>query len=189
MQLLSFLAGFLSAIFAEPIRQWLFRPKIELRFGSGMDFKTPTPATSGNLILQWYVVRVKVKTKTRRLAKSCRAFLMNIEKMNSQGEFERTIYSDSLQLHWSVREPDDYTSLDLPYQVSQYVDVFFTQQNSRSFLPCFRFFPLRYQGLFEEQGTFRFTVQVAGDGIRPDSIRLVLEWKGKWDDFNVYRDK
>jgi hypothetical protein len=38
------------------------------------------------------------------MAKSCRAFLINIEKKKPEGTFDCTIYSDILQLHWSVRE-------------------------------------------------------------------------------------
>jgi hypothetical protein len=188
MSLLSFLAGFLTAIFAEPIRQYLFRAKIKLKFGSGTDFKAPTPARSGGLECTEYVVRVKLTNRNHHMAKSCRAFLINIEKKKPEGTFDRTIYSDILQLHWSVREDNDYDPIDLAYQVNQYVDVFLTKENSGAFSPCVRFIPLRYQGLFEEEGTFRFTIQASGDGIKPEFIKLVLEWKGNWADFNVFTD-
>jgi hypothetical protein len=35
--------GFVSAIFAEPVRRWLYQPRLELAFGDNPEYKARTP--------------------------------------------------------------------------------------------------------------------------------------------------
>lgn len=143
LSMLSFVLGFVTAVCAEPARQRLFRPVLELNFANTPDCVTKTRTTGGH---QAIYVRLRVENKKSRLAKQCRAYLIKIEIKNNDGEFESTMYTDSIQLAWSCREPGmERAPLDLPNGVLQYIDVVATDQASNSFAPQISPFPLRYK--------------------------------------------
>jgi hypothetical protein len=69
------------------------------------------------------------------------------------------------------------------------VDVIATNSVGNSFGVQISPMPVRYDTLFGSQPqTFRLTVQVAGDGVNPQVIKLVFVWKGKWDAVDAYED-
>ena len=81
-------------------------------------------------------------------------------------------------------------ALDLPKGVSQYVDVIATSSVTNSFEVQIQPFPIRYMEIFgTKPQTFRLTVQVAGDGVDPQVIRIVFAWKGRWDAVDAYEDE
>lgn len=43
-----FLGGFFTALFAEPLRRWLYEPRLALTFGTSSHFLTRTPEISPN---------------------------------------------------------------------------------------------------------------------------------------------
>ena len=51
--------------------------------------------------------------------------------------------------------------------------------------PQIKLTPFRYEEIFRGKGTFRFTVQVTSANANPKIIRLVLDWNGVWNKFNV----
>lgn len=192
----AFVAGFLTAVFAEPLRRWLFKPKLSLDFSEKPDcisltaestyFPTGKPETHSA-----YYVKVEVTVPKRRMAKGCRGYLVNIDKKNEEtGAFEPTIYCDSIQLAWSCKRTDEerYQGVDIPYGVRQFLDVFSTRDDSQMFAPKIAITPLRYIDLFKEKGIFRFTVQVSAEEADPKFIKLDLDWKGVWDDFKVSKN-
>jgi len=183
--LLGFAGGFLTALFAEPIRQWLYRPRLMVSFGSSSDFITKTPEVAGASRYDAYYVRLRVQNSSSRLAKACRAFLVGIEKQGEDGVFKPTLYCDSIQLAWAVRADQSYSAIDLPRDIPQFVDVVSTRKVSRNFRPMTWLVPLRYESLFQETGVFRFRVQVSGDGVKPVTTQIVLHWNGSWDKFRV----
>jgi hypothetical protein len=144
-----------------------------------------TPTGGGEAVY----IRVEVMNEKRRLAKQCRAYLVNVEVQNGRNEFEPTIYVDSIQLAWSCRENGkEREAVDLPNGVSQYIDVLATYKSSNCFTPQISPFPFRYEELFiNSPKTFRFTVQVSGDGVDPVFTTIIFSWKGQWDDFEVHQ--
>ena len=198
--LLSYIAGFLSAIFAEPIRRWLFRPELELQFdenSSDYIYRTPHSVvktysgTEG--FHEAYHVRFKVTNIKRTIARSCRAYLVNIEKKNTgTGSFERTDYSDSLQLAWSNRDQSKaFEYIDLPKGIKQFVDVIVTTSwpgISKAFEPRTAFTPYRYEKLYQEHGVFRLTIQVSCEDIDPKFLKLIFQWNGQWNNFKVTKE-
>lgn len=179
----SFMLGSVTAVFAEPVRQFIFRPKVELGFSNKDDCITKTPTTGGHNAIY---VRVKVTNTKPRLARQCRAYLVNIELQNQNGSFVPTIYSDSIQLAWSCRDKG-LDPLDLPRGVSQYIDVVATDEASNDYSPQIAPFPLRYKSLFDPAPkTLRFTIQVAGDNVSPRFTQVVFVWKGRWDTIEAH---
>lgn len=184
----TFILGFISAVFAEPARQRLFRPVLRLSFSGGEDCIARTPTSNGSEAIYF---RIKVVNEKPRLARACRAYLVNVETKSRTTEFCSTVFADSIQLAWSCHVPGSERSpLDLPNGVSQYVDVIATNKSTNTFAPQISPFPFRYQQLFSSKSeTYRLTVQVSGDGIEPKVVTLIFLWKGQWDSAEAYEDK
>lgn len=181
---LGFLGGFLIAIFAEPLRQLLYRPNLKLEFYKNNDCISPTPEQSQNGIHSAFYIRIKVTNTKSKLAQKCRAYLVRVERLNS-GVFMPTEYCDSIQLAWACKDSQAYEALDLPRGIAQFVDVVSTRSISPIYRPEIKPLPFRYISLFQQIGIFRFTIQVSGDGIKPKFIQFIFNWKGMWDSFEA----
>jgi hypothetical protein len=183
--LLSFVLGSITAVFAEPLRQWLLRPRIALTFTGREDCITATRTTNGSGARY---VRVKVVNAKRRVAKSCKGYLVQVEKLSASGQFEDTKYVDSIQLAWSCQVAEDARKpLDLVHGISQYLDVVATAESSNSFALQISPLPLRYEPLWNiAPSTYRYTLQVSGDGVDPVQIKIVFSWKGDWQNVDAY---
>lgn len=198
------------AIFAEPIRHFLFKANLELNFGNTSDFVALTPertlvdyvALENNA----YYIRVKVTNTNNIAAKECRAYLINIEKKDGIGKFQPSIYCDSIPLAWSCQNiGEQYNGININKGVNQYFDVLATRHEYTAaekmypppkasssgadiLYPQMKLQPYRYEGIFKEKGTFRFSVQVTAANADPKTIQLILEWNGLWDKFKVRTD-
>lgn len=69
----SFLAGFFTAVFAEPFRQWLSRPRLHLtfrpEFGEGTGYVSRTPEKDGTEEISYYEHRPRTRlVMSRRTA-------------------------------------------------------------------------------------------------------------------------
>lgn len=185
----SFLAGFIVAIFAEPIRQRLFKPKLNLEFSKdgGCISKTyEAKSANSSITTEAFYIRIKVTNTSRIIARDCRAYLIDIEKQDEHDKFAPTVYCDSIQLAWSCQgRRDRYEGIDLSKGVNKYLDVIVTRNTLRKFDPQIMVKPFRYSSIFEETGVFRFTIQASANGADPKIIKLILDWKGIWDDFTV----
>jgi hypothetical protein len=180
-----FLGGFFTALFAEPLRRWLYAPKLALTFGTSIDFLTRTPESSGIPGIALHdalYVRIKVVNTRSSLAKSCRAYLVNVERKDSSGRFEPTEYCESLQLAWSSQAEQAFGAFDLPRDVPYFVDIFSTRSTNRAFSLATKATPLRYQQMLLTPGVYRFTVVVSGDEVKPAAIRPAVSWTGAWDE-------
>lgn len=184
-EIVSFLSGAATAVFAEPLRRWIYRPVLKLEFTQADHFVAKTPERSGTSVYDAYYVRVKVTNRSRSVAKSCRAYLVNIERRGHSGLWEPTEYCESLQLAWSARGDAAYTAIDLPQEVPHFIDVLSTRAVSASFLPTLSLQLFRYERLFAMHGVYRFTILVSGDGVKPASLQVSFDWFGQWDKFNV----
>ena len=185
--------GFAAAVFAEPLKQWIYRPKLKLIFDEDPGCKARTPEQAqlqgGPRPVQSTheadYIRVKVINTKPAIAKNCRAYLVAIEKADDSGNFKPTIYGDSIPLPWACRGEEAYGPLDLPRGIVQFVDVVSTRSVSKDFKPEIKPIPFRYIDLFREHGKFRFTVQVSGENIKPVSIKVVFNWSGIWDKYET----
>ena len=206
-QIVPFSAGFFTAIFAEPIRKILFKPNLKLNFDNTDDFISLTPEKGSleNKPIEFkaYYIRIRATNTKNVAAKDCKAYLVNIEKLDSVGNFKQTIYCDSIPLAWSCQNiGEQYKGININKGVNQFVDVVTTRHlvsaaeimyptmmsqsaNSDVLYPQIKLTPFRYEGIFKEKGTFRFTVQVASANADPKMIKLIFVWNGVWDKFNV----
>ena len=189
----SFLAGSATAVFAEPLRRWIYRPKLRLEFNETEHFITKTIETSAsdsNKSHQARYIRVKVTNTRLTLAKSCRAYLINVERRDPSGVWAATEFCESIQLAWSARNKDiRYASLDLAKDVPHFVDVVSTREGTPPFKLEVESKLLRHEPLLRTPGIYRLTMVVSGDGVRPERLWLFFQWDGKWDGFVVRRSE
>ena len=191
--IVSFFAGALVTIFAEPIRKRIFSPELALDYKKdSKDYVTRTNFQDGKFDIY---VRAKVINKKKHLAKDCRAFLINIEKEDN-GNFVQTVYADSLQLAWSCQiDQMRYSAICLSYGVNLYFDIFRTTStdppNAASFHPLANALPLRYndENLFFLPGKYRLTIQVTSSNANPIKMCLILQWKCDCQDFIIDKEK
>ncbi len=185
--------GFIAAIYAEPLRIWLHSPILTLLFEENSGCKIFTKEKyiakeSKELTPNFYnsiYVRIKVTNTQTTMAKGCRAYLISIDKSDDKGNFIPTIYNDSIQLSWSCQGDQSYEPLDLPRGVIQYIDIFSTKEGSNIYYPKIKFLPFRYEELFRQKGSFRFTILVAGENFKPLKIKIIFNWTGNWNKFVI----
>ena len=178
---LSFLGGFFTALLAEPLRRWIWTPRLKLTFGTSQHFVTRTPEVSPDGQYESMFVRIKVVNSRASLAKSCRAYLVNIERKGTTGQFEPTEYCESLQIAWSSQSDQSFCAFDLPRRVPHFVDVMSTRPTASGFALATKVTPFRYERMLKTPGTYRFTVVVSGDGVKPATIRPTVFWNGVWN--------
>jgi len=187
--------GFGAAIFVEPIKKWVYGPKLELSFNTTPEFQTEThehleiksienPNKDQISYHKARYIRIKVTNTKSALAKGCRAYLVKVEKCHDDGNFHETIYCDSISLAWSCRGDQRFLPVDIPKGVNQFVDLLSTREISNDYKPEIQFFPYRYRNLFKEHGTFRFTIQVSGENVNPVFIKVMFAWNGAWDQYS-----
>jgi len=122
--------GFFAAIFAEPIRQWIWGPKLKLSFDEE-GCVTTTQTNEG----KWaHTLRIRVVNKGRSIAKDCRAYLVGVQVNSPQS----IPYCDSLPLAWSCKGncKRQFEPLSLPKKVPQCIDLLLAWGNrERQFEP------------------------------------------------------
>jgi hypothetical protein len=180
---------FLASVLTEPVRDRFFGPKLQLEFTpNNQAFVTMTKEVDRQhrLNLASYV-RVLVTNTRKRIAKQCRAYLIDFEVWNpSLRRFEPTKYCEALQLAWSASSSRDlaYYPLDIPKDVRQFVDVVSVREGSTTIRTHVIANLNRYSDLLTQQtGKLRYTVLVAGDNLEPQKTQVVLEWNGNYGEF------
>jgi hypothetical protein len=175
------LSGFLSGIFANDIRNWLFGPRLVIDL-TEQGSRIVTPFSDGT---RGIYLRARVRNTGFLVAKSCRAFLTKIEKENDKGQFVNTIYAESCQLAWAS-QGDGSRSLDIPSGIEQYIDVVHSNDLHE---PMFRVvtmpYLLMYQDVIDSAGTYRLEILVSGDGFTPKRYMILVSHSGKWDEVTV----
>ena len=184
--------GGLIALFTPFIRRLIWGPKLELYFGNeieGCVAKTPITIINKKQeisnITEGFYIRILVVNTKYALARDCRGFLVNIEKQGEDGKFHHTIFCDSIQAQWACRSGQGFNGIDLPKGINQFIDIISTIKGNDCIHPKIEMFPDRYKILFSEVGTFRYTVQVSGNEVNPETIKFIFKWKGRWNDFEV----
>ncbi len=132
-------------------------------------------------------VRIELRVRGSHAAKGCHCYLVGIERQKGS-KFEPTEFADSLRLPWSSRLPDQALgAIDIPPGLSQFVDVMATDR-SRPYQFAMQVSPAPFYLLNLLDVTpksLRFTIMATADGVTPVLTRLVLDWRGSWEDFSI----
>jgi hypothetical protein len=112
-------------------------------------------------------------------------------ELEKHGKFGPSIFADTLQLRWAS-QPDDISAkpIDIPGDVSQFVEVISAGKNDSNYsLHSVVPMPFFCHSLFDETAKrLRLTILITSDDAKSQRIRIVFEWKGKWDTFDAYQD-
>jgi hypothetical protein len=179
--ILGFISGALIAVFADPMRRWVYRPVLALSFDQSDHHITKTPEGDHEA----FYVQVKAENSRAALARSYRAYRVNIERCGSSGAWEATTFCGSRQLAWEGPGNDPYSAVDIPRGVPLFFNVLSTREGSPAFSLSLATHLLAYHSFMFSPGTYRFTIAVSGDGVKPASIMISFTWTGIWNQFTV----
>ena len=192
--------GFLSAVLAEPIRTWLFSPKLVLEYDEKGGSKLLTTGQHARHDTEFCYLRIRVTNKsiTRRIARNCVAYLVDV-KQEKKGAESAEQFVDSLPMPWSERikgmrlrmevgdPPPPEERIDIPCGLGPFFDILFTIRGENQF--CWRFAcgepPPRYRPLTNQIGDLILTLMVSAENTAPATIRLRFTWRGDWQNFDV----
>jgi hypothetical protein len=155
-------------------------PTIAVSFnpqGEGI-IRTPTQVSmrdgKGNLIEvkddEAVYVSVTVNALSKTTVKNCVGFITKIEK-KVEGSFEDVPVYGFIQLNDDPRSVYPRVPTVLNFLKSGKAD------NTLDFAVPW---PLRLGNAFKDHTTYRFTIEVNGDGVT-ETIRVEVDWTGQWD--------
>ena len=133
---------------------------------------TPTPPVA----CESRIVRLKINNNGSYIAKKCQGILDEIR--NEKGEI---LYRCApTLLHWSLTDPNTVTFMD----ISKYwfLEVAHAMENSRDLFIATIFGG--GHGMMQNRllpGTYVFTITICSENADPESVRLRIDWGGKWD--------
>lgn len=182
---LSFILGFITAIFADPIKKWLEKIKLSLSFEPSIDIIT-TPDGDGK---QAIYVRVKVSNHINsRYARQIAPYLVLIERKLADEQSFKTIFDTPLILAWSYR--GHVGTIDLPPKMWAYFDVVKFDGDHHYPLPATIHKPLLWKTNLGHFATYRLTFCVSSENTKQIlKKQLTFKWTGKWnevEDIAVY---
>jgi hypothetical protein len=131
-----------------------------------------------------YYCRVAAVNVRARIAKLCRAYLINIEQLR-YGQWQPTTYCESLPLGWVGYRDRKFDAVDIPRGVQFYIDVLSTHADRKTFQLEIELTLNRYREFLSAPGRYRFTILIVGDHAKSDELSLEFEWTGQWDAFRV----
>lgn len=175
---ISFVAGFLIAIFAEPLQHFLFRPALHLEFigspakDSPYLLDTPDRSDSATYNSRW--LRISVRNVSRHTAIGCRAFITKIERKNDSGEYI-TFDHDALPLTWAYLGTGKQ---DLPPDLNLFFDLIHYSERNDSLRFSASATPNIWLPYLAKPGVFRLTVAVFGDNVSVYRETVEVTWKG-----------
>ena len=109
--LLTFGAGFGSAVFSEPLRRWVFRPTLRISFDALPNCNVRTADNTT-------ILRLRVGNTSRRPAFKCQVYLLNVEMPHASLK-PPVLMDEARRLNWAF--VGDTT--DLYGRMTQYVDL------------------------------------------------------------------
>lgn len=146
-------------------------------FGAKLKIDHHVPGNKDENAADVYI-RFRVQNSTEhRVAKSSRAYLVELHKMSNGQVVSENLLPDSFQLPWAGYS---FEARDIPAKVNQYVDlVHFSKKESGWSFATQPWFPPSLKPLADHRGTYRFTVVVAGEAT-PQTAKMCVEYNGDW---------
>lgn len=203
LTVVGFIVVFAVGIVCEPLRHCIFRPKLALQYDEKNGSKLITIGTTrGGQDTELCFLRIRVTNKsiTRRIARDCVAYLVEVKPpRDDMGPAPRFV--DSLPMAWSYRTkgipsgavkmgveepPPPEERIDIPRGLSPFFDILHTVRGRNQFYWSFACGePKRYRPLTSQQGEFTLAFMVSAENTAPATIKLKFTWRGDWDNFGI----
>jgi len=175
--------GVCVGLFADKINGLLFRPRLDVRFGNGVDLRGVTSGPHG----KYLYLRGAIQNKSRFAAENVKAYLVRIDKIEPNDRLARIDYTDALQLRWSaVAEDQRAAGREIPSDIVFCFDVLATNERCPTELALSTvFLPTRYRQLFSLPGQYKLSISITADAQRATRHYVTIEWGGHWDRLRV----
>lgn len=179
---ITFVLGFITAVLAEPIRRWLFRSTVSLKFepktGFGRQCISFTTTNHPEIMAKYIRVLATCSSRIGVTAKACRPFLTKIERLEP---VYAELHHDPIPLNWSYIGDRD---LDINPQMAFYFDVLAVTDSDNVLRPQTIIPPTTWSTVLSKHGKYRFSVTLSGENFAP--VRDVqppieFEWKGTFE--------
>lgn len=180
--LLSFAAGFIIAVFAEPARRWLFSSAVTLSFepkiGFGRRWICLTNTNTDGVASKYIRVLARCSSRMGVTANRCTPFLTKIEKHDPTNNDYRELHHDPIPLNWAYIGEQQ---LDIHPQTEFYFDVLEVNSKQNLLRPQTTISPETWAQLLQKPGKYKFSVMLSGENIGPVRRSIEFEWKGSFD--------
>jgi hypothetical protein len=120
-------------------------------------------------------VSVTANVISKTTVKNCVGFITKIEKKTTEAFEDIPVYG-----YIKLGEPGD------GYPRVPMVINFVRTSKASGTLDFVQPSPLRLRDVFKDHATYRFTIEVSGDGVT-ETIRVDVDWNGKWDGIEARR--
>ena len=179
---ITFVLGFCIALFAEPLRRWLFRSAVSLKFepkiGFGRQCVSITTTTQPGVLAKYIRVLVKCSSRIGLTARGCKPFLTKIEKLGPGMNDYRELHHDPIPLHWAYIGDQ---ALDIHPTMEFYFNVVEVNSAQNILRPQTTIAPVTWTELLREPGWYKFSVVLSGENISSQPTTIPFEWKGSFD--------
>ncbi len=203
--------GVLVFLLIEFIRRYLLVPRLTLTCkpgGKGFTPEARVPGTftkEGGPEVSARYLRVAVENKsrfTKASAKSCRAYLTDIKRLDSKGSATETSFAETLRLRWAYEGPDGelHGGIDIPAGVTLYFDVVSSQEavtcgdkhDPEKLILEVAAKDAREApeliNLLSRNSSYRLSVMVTAEGINPVKAEVDVTLGERWNDIGPYGD-
>jgi hypothetical protein len=174
--LLAGLAGALTALGVQSLREWWKRPILTIQFDEGVEgCRIETEALGSTGPIAWFL-RLKIQNQGRSTAKDVSVSVIKLG-FHAPGADIITFAEEVLDLKLSSRPVQ--TVFRLARGAHQYIDLTHTLKSEQGVEALFDFvnIPLRLRRLGFKQGIYFAEIFATADNADP--VRLTISWK--WD--------
>ncbi|MHB8369361.1 MAG: hypothetical protein ACYDBP_06655 [Leptospirales bacterium] len=189
------IGGFVSSLLLDPMKKWLYRPRIQFDFpiNAGTDLQNSSTTPYISLIIplkdpsrplesleEKISIRLIIENKSRFFtAESCRVFLTSIEtRDNPQQEWKTTEYKENNQVAWTEKQ-FEFDQVDIFPQTARAIEPLILLRNSTEIsvrIPEIHFsFGYLFHAKTQKGKGWKFSFLAVGKNLFPTPFEFVLE--------------
>jgi hypothetical protein len=158
---------------------------IEPQFNSSRDIHRNAVLYAMGQQLPNKATYVQIQVVSVAHADDCEGYLTQIERLDAAGNLTSLSMGGSRSLKWSPQEQDRIL-VPIDPHIPQCLDIFRVVEDVNRIEPLIvGGYPASWVAFLDQPGVYRMTIAVTAKGTRSRSIRLRIDWKGRWSDFDV----
>jgi hypothetical protein len=163
--------------FSGNIKNFFTRPKLKLDYEGEAANVVPTQHPEDGQLFSVIYVKPRIRNLGQRVAKNCRVYLTNIQKVHTAGcSTSPTAFYDARVISWPLR---DFKPRDIPKTVDFYIDVVRVYKEKTGW-----YFGIkgRYASLEElntYSGTYRLTLVATAENANPAKLVIDITYDNK----------
>lgn len=162
----------IAVIYRDIIRDWYFKPKLEITFSLEKPISRETLLKNDK---KGFWPRLRIVNTGRSVARRCEGILAEVTKPDGSSDDRY----DPLTLRWAIA-PEDKGLEPLDIARGRQVDLnIFTTIENTSFAPFATYADPRGIPLFLEPGDYWLRIIIYGDNFKPVERGYAVHWDGK----------